>query len=146
MNASKGQFGSSFVGTNAMIVNPVYTVPITSVPKTANINDWIDDNMSELAGFKAPFTTVAYGSGIPPKGTAKANLVPPYIFNQRLNSWQNKQSRERSVHDISHTNFGASARLTFQVGHADHQHGRTHLPEVKVVLAEHEASIIRKIK
>jgi hypothetical protein len=47
MNASKGQFGSSFVGTNAMIVNPMYTAPITSVPQTTNINDWIDDNMSE---------------------------------------------------------------------------------------------------
>jgi hypothetical protein len=42
--------------------------------------------MSELAGFKAPFTTIAYGPGIPPKGTAEPNLVPPYIFNQCLNS------------------------------------------------------------
>ena len=72
--------------------------------------------------------------------------VPPYIFNHHLNSWPNKQNRERPVHDIGHTNVGSSARPTFQVGHADHQHGKTHLPEVKEVLAEHEASIIRTIK
>jgi len=147
MNASKGQIGSSaFVGTNAMIAHPVYTAPITSVPQTANINDWIDDNMSELAGFKALFTIVTYGPGIPPEGTAEVNTLPPYIFNQHFNSWQNKQSCERPVHDIGHTNIGSSARLTFQVGHADHQHGRIHLLEVKEVLVEHEASIIRKIK
>jgi hypothetical protein len=69
-----------------MITHPVYTTLITSVPQTANINDWVDDNMSELAGFKAPFTTIAYGPGIPPEGTAEPNLVPPYIFNQCLNS------------------------------------------------------------
>ena len=34
----------------------------------------------------------------------------------------------------------------FKSGHADHQHGRTNLLEVKEVLAEHEASIIRTIK
>jgi hypothetical protein len=40
MNASKGQIGSSaFMGTNAMISHPVYTVPITSVPQTTKIND-----------------------------------------------------------------------------------------------------------
>jgi hypothetical protein len=129
-----------------MIANPIYTAPITSVPETANTNDWIDDDMSELASFKAPFTTVAYNPGIPPEGTAKPNLVPPYIFNQRFNSWQNKQNRERPVHDIGNTSVGSSARLTFQVGHVDHQHGRTHLPKVKEVLAEHEASIMKKIK
>jgi hypothetical protein len=69
-----------------MIANPIYTAPITSVPETANTNDWIDDDMSELASFKAPFTTIAYRPGIPPEGTAKPNLVPPYIFNQRFNS------------------------------------------------------------
>ena len=89
MNASKGQIVSSaFVGTTAMINHPVYTAPITSVPQTTKINDWVDDNMSELAGFKDPFITVAYGPGIPPEGTAEPNPVPPYIFNQQLNSWQ----------------------------------------------------------
>ena len=72
--------------------------------------------------------------------------MPPYIFNHHLNSWPNKQNRERPVHDIGHTNVGSSARPTFQVRHANHQHGRTHLLEVKHVLAEHEVSIIRKIK
>jgi hypothetical protein len=42
--------------------------------------------MSELAGFKAPFTTVAYGPSIPPEGTAEPNPMPPYIFNQQFNS------------------------------------------------------------
>jgi len=42
--------------------------------------------MSELAGFKAPFTIVAYGPGIPLEGTVDPNPVPPYIFNHRLNS------------------------------------------------------------
>jgi hypothetical protein len=42
--------------------------------------------MSELVGFKAPFTTIAYRPGIPPEGTAESNPVPPYIFNQCLNS------------------------------------------------------------
>jgi hypothetical protein len=81
MNASKGQIGSSaFVGTNAMITHLVYTAPITSVPQMANIDDWVDDNMSELAYFKAPFTTVAYRPGIPLEGTAEPNPVPPYIL------------------------------------------------------------------
>lgn len=86
MNAFKGQVGSSevVVGTNAMIANPTYTAPITSVPQ--NINDWIDDDMNELAGFKAPFTTVTYGPGIPPKSTAVPNPMPPYVSNHHLNS------------------------------------------------------------
>jgi hypothetical protein len=46
----------------------------------ANIDDWVDDNMSELAYFKAPFTTVAYRPGIPLEGTAEPNPVPPYIL------------------------------------------------------------------
>jgi hypothetical protein len=123
MNASKGQIGSlAFVGTNAMIAHPVYAAPITSVPQMANINDWIDDNMSELAGFKAPFTTIAYGPGIPPEGTTELNPIPPYIFTQCFNSWQNKENHERLVHDIDHTNVDSSARPNFQVGHADPQH------------------------
>lgn len=49
MNDPKWQIGSSdIVGTNAMIANPTYTASITS----ANVNNWIDHNMSELAGFK----------------------------------------------------------------------------------------------
>ena len=56
MNASKGQVGSlvAVVGTNATIVHPTYTAPITSDPQTANVDDGIDDDMSELACFKAP--------------------------------------------------------------------------------------------
>ena len=50
------------------------------------------------------------------------------------------------MHDIGHTNVVSSARPTLQVGHADPQHGRTTLLEVKEILAEHEASMIRKIK
>jgi hypothetical protein len=62
-NFPKGQVGplASVVGTSALVINPAYTTPITSLPQTYNMEDWVDDNLSELAGFKFPFTTVAYG-------------------------------------------------------------------------------------
>ena len=83
VSASKGQVGAStaVVGTNALIVNSTYTALITSVPQTSKIEDWIDDNMSKLASFKTPFTTIACGPGIALEGTAEPNHVPSYVFN-----------------------------------------------------------------
>ena len=64
------------------------------------MQDWVnDDQLSELVGYKAPFTTIAYRHGIPPEGTAEPNLVRPYGFNQRFNSWQKpRPTCIRSVH------------------------------------------------
>lgn len=61
---------------------------------------------------------------IPPKGTAEPNPVSRYIFNHQLNTWQTRQTRERPINEIGHTNVGSSVRPTFQVEHAD-QHGKT---------------------
>jgi hypothetical protein len=43
------------------------------------VQDWVDDDLSELASFKAP-TTVAYGLDIPQEATAEPNHVPPYVL------------------------------------------------------------------
>jgi hypothetical protein len=57
-----GQLGhsASFGGTNALIGSMM-----------TNLVNW--------AGFKAPFTTVAYGPGMPPEGTAEPNPISPYV-------------------------------------------------------------------
>lgn len=81
MGVVGGQAGSSAaVGINAMVVHPTYTTPIVSVPQMDNIDEWIDGNMVELAGFRPPFTTVAYGHGIPLQGTGQPNPLPPYVL------------------------------------------------------------------
>jgi hypothetical protein len=36
--------------------------------------------------------------------------------------------------------------MTFQVGHVDHPQSRVNLPEVKEILADHEASMVKRIK
>lgn len=66
--------------------------------------------MSELAGFKAPSTIVAYGLSITPEGTVEPNPMPPYVFNRRFSSWRN---HERPINEIGHTNLGTLARPTF---------------------------------
>lgn len=88
MNVPKSQVGPSavVVGSNALIANATYTTPITSVPQTCIVEYWIDDDLREIAGFKAPFTTVAYGPRIAPEGIAEPNPVPPYVFNHPLNT------------------------------------------------------------
>ena len=59
MNYPKGQVGPlvGVVGTN-VVINPTYGNPITSVPQSCSVQDWVDnDQLRELAGFKAPYTT-----------------------------------------------------------------------------------------
>ena len=83
---------------------------------------------------------------IPPEGTCEQNPVPPYVLNQHLHSWQAKQNRERSNHKIGQPNLGSSARPTFEVRHVDPPQGRMNLLEVKEILVEHEASVVKRIK
>ena len=63
-----------------------------------------------------------------------------------MNSWQAKQSHERPVQEIDQPNMGSSARPTFQVGHVDPPQGKVILPEVKEILAKHEASVVHRIQ
>jgi hypothetical protein len=146
MNFPKGQVGPStgVVGTNAIVVHPTYTNPIASVPQVNYAHHLVnDDRMSELDGFEAPYTFVSYGPGIPLEGTCKPfGPVPSYGFN----SWQAKQSHERSVQEIDQPNMGSLARSTIQVGHADPSQGKVILPEVKEILAEHEAKVVHRIQ
>lgn len=84
MNISRGQVGPSagVMDTNSLVVSPTYTTPVTSVPQTHDIyNSGYADRISELDGFEALYASVAYGPGVPSKGTAEPNHIPPYVFN-----------------------------------------------------------------
>jgi hypothetical protein len=73
-----------------------------------------------LARFEAPYTSVSCGLGVPPEGTCEPfGLVPPYIFNQQLNSWQAKRNHGRPVQEVG------------QVGHADPPQGKVIFPKVR---------------
>jgi len=98
-----------------------------------------------LADFKAPFTTVAYGTGVPPEGTAEPNPVSPYVFNRHLSSWQVKQNHERSVQTSANLMWDHRLHRLFKLGMPILQ-GKVILPEVKEILINHEASMARRIK
>jgi len=64
MNLPKGQVGPStgVVGANAIVVHPIYTNTIASVPQVTYVHDSVDDDrMSELDGFEASYTSVSMG-------------------------------------------------------------------------------------
>ena len=98
-----------------------------------------------MADFKAPFTTVAYGTGVPPEGTAEPNPVSPYVFNRHLSSWQVKQNHERSVQTSANLMWDRRLHRLFKLGMPILQ-GKVILPEVKEILINHEASMARRIK
>ena len=98
-----------------------------------------------MADFKAPFTTVAYGTGVPPEGTAEPNPVSPYVFNRHLSSWQAKQNHERSVQTSANLMWDHRLHRLFKLGMPILQ-GKVILPEVKEILINHEASMARRIK
>lgn len=52
------------MGINAMVVHPIYNIPITSVPQSYTIHAWFDDELSELEDFKPPFTTISCGTDV----------------------------------------------------------------------------------
>ena len=55
----------------------------------AHAMPWLNASLTprvQLASFKAPFITIAYGLGIAPEGTTEPNPLPPYVCNHHLNT------------------------------------------------------------
>ena len=96
-----------------------------------------------MADFKAPFTTVAYGTGVPPEGTAEPKTISPYVFNRHLSSWQAKQNHKSLVRKLANLMWDHRLDQLFMLGMPIHPQGKVILPEVKEILTEHEASMAR---
>jgi hypothetical protein len=99
--------GPTVTPTNAMVAQPSYPKPITSIPNSADIR-----RTNELANFVPPYCTFAHSTPpIPPRGTI-APIVPisDEMFDRYLQRWQNRQRPVEPIPQSSVTSIAQSVR------------------------------------
>ena len=90
--------GQTVTPTNAMVAQPAYFDPITSILGSANFR-----RTNELENFVPPYSTYAYSTPpIPPKGDmAPIGPISDEMFDRYVQRWQNRQRPVGPTHPTS---------------------------------------------